>query len=383
MPVGPLLAVLRLLSGRARTVGTGDILLFLGLGLHLAVVGVVLAWRPSEDEATLYDVVNICHELIGGLVMEKTHACEGHRDAILVAGVDNMVVADGATGLGDVLHTALVGALDVVSEGEEGITTQCHARVLGYPRFLGLGGKHFGLLGEELLPGAVAQYILVLVGDIDIDGVVAVGTAYAGLEGQVHHLRTLAEPPYIGLVACQTGAVDAALLAGTDTDGLSVLDVAHRVALGVLERDEGNDQVALGLGRKGLVLGGNVLEEGGVIEPNLVAALLKGDAEHLLALYGRGGIVGIYLDDVIGTLALVMQYLDGLGSIAGSYDTIAHLALDEACGGGVADIAQRYEVTIRAHAVGTAGTGVSTGQRGKFEVYIVYKVDALERLGER
>ena len=60
--------------------GTGDILLFLGLGLHLAVVGVVLAWRPSEDEATLDDVVNICHELIGGLVVEETHACEGHSD---------------------------------------------------------------------------------------------------------------------------------------------------------------------------------------------------------------------------------------------------------------------------------------------------------------
>ena len=43
MSVGTLFAVLGLLTGRAATVGTGDILLFLGLGLHL----VLLLARPS------------------------------------------------------------------------------------------------------------------------------------------------------------------------------------------------------------------------------------------------------------------------------------------------------------------------------------------------
>lgn len=38
------------------------------------------------------------------LVMEQTHAGEGHGDAVLVGHLDDVVVADGAPGLGDVLH---------------------------------------------------------------------------------------------------------------------------------------------------------------------------------------------------------------------------------------------------------------------------------------
>ena len=39
LPVGPLLAVLGFLAGGAAAVCAGDVLLFLGLGLHLAAVG--------------------------------------------------------------------------------------------------------------------------------------------------------------------------------------------------------------------------------------------------------------------------------------------------------------------------------------------------------
>jgi len=38
MPVGPLLTVFGLLLGRATTVSTSDVLLFLGLGLYLVVL---------------------------------------------------------------------------------------------------------------------------------------------------------------------------------------------------------------------------------------------------------------------------------------------------------------------------------------------------------
>ena len=38
MPIGPLLTVFGLLLGRTATVGTSDILLFLGLGLDLVVL---------------------------------------------------------------------------------------------------------------------------------------------------------------------------------------------------------------------------------------------------------------------------------------------------------------------------------------------------------
>ena len=54
-------------------------------------------------------------------MVEQPHAGEGHRDAVLVARFDHVVVTHGAASLRDVFHTTLVRPLDVVAEGEEGI----------------------------------------------------------------------------------------------------------------------------------------------------------------------------------------------------------------------------------------------------------------------
>ena len=54
-------------------------------------------------------------------MMEQSYASECHGDAILVAGLDDIIVANAAAGLCNIFHAALVGALDVVAEGEEGI----------------------------------------------------------------------------------------------------------------------------------------------------------------------------------------------------------------------------------------------------------------------
>ena len=60
MPVRPLLTVFGFLSGRAATVGTGDVLFLLGLGLDLAVVlGLIAA--PSEVDAVFEDILKIVH----------------------------------------------------------------------------------------------------------------------------------------------------------------------------------------------------------------------------------------------------------------------------------------------------------------------------------
>ena len=174
--------------------------------------------------------------------------------------------------------------------------------------------------------------------DIHIDGVVAVGTADTIDEGQVHHFRMLAQPPDVGLVTCQTGAVDTALLTGTDTDGLTVLHVADRVRLRILQGDQGDDQVALGLRGEGLVLRRDVLEEGIVVELDLIAALLEGDAEHLLALDGLWHVAGVYLNHIIGALALVLQYLNGLRGVVRGNHTVAHLALQQLSRCGVAGV---------------------------------------------
>ena len=162
-------------------------------------------------------------------MMEQTHTCEGHGNAILVAGHNDMIIAYGTTCLSNVLNTTLVGTLDIVAKGEESITAKAHLGVLGNPLFFLGQGKHLGLLSEELLPCAITQYVIVLIlRDIHVDSVIAVGTTDAWLEGQVEHLGMLAQPPDVGLLTSQTGAVDTALLTSTDTDGLPVRDVADR-----------------------------------------------------------------------------------------------------------------------------------------------------------
>jgi len=54
-------------------------------------------------------------------VMEQADAGHRHCDAVFVAGLDDVVVADGAAALCDVGDAALMRALDVVAEREEGV----------------------------------------------------------------------------------------------------------------------------------------------------------------------------------------------------------------------------------------------------------------------
>ena len=178
--------------------------------------------------------------------------------------------------------------------------------------------------------------------------------------------------------------MDTALLSCADADSLTVLHVADGVRLCIFQRDEGDDQVALGLGCEGLVLCGHILEEGVVVELDLVAALLEGDAEHLFPLDRLRLVVGVYLDHVIGTLALVFQDFDSLGRIVGSNHTVAHLALQQLGGSGVAGVAESHEVTVARHTVGTTGAGVGTGDRTLVEILdVVHEVDLLQCVAER
>jgi hypothetical protein len=54
-------------------------------------------------------------------MVEQTDACEGHSDAVLVAGHDDVVVSYRTASLGNELHTTLVGTLNIIAKGEESI----------------------------------------------------------------------------------------------------------------------------------------------------------------------------------------------------------------------------------------------------------------------
>ena len=115
---------------------------------------------------------------------------------------------------------------------------------------------------------------------------------------QVQDFRVLTEPSDIGLIAGQTGAVDARLLPGTDADGHAVFYVADGVGLGVFQGNEGDDEVPLSRFRNGLVLRRNVLQQ---IGRNLsfVSVLFKGDAVDFFRFDEVRLIVGIDLKDAV------------------------------------------------------------------------------------
>ena len=293
-----------------------------------------------------------------------------------------MVVADATTCLCNVLHTALVGTLHIVAKGEEGIAAEAYACILGYPGLLLLTAEWFWLLCEELLPFAICQDIHIVVADIDIDCVVSVGTTNAWDEGQGHHLRVLTQPPDVCLVACQTGAVNAALLTCADTDGLTVFDVANAVALRIFEGNQGNDEVALGVGREVLVDGRNVLEECRVIQFHFVPALFECHAEHLFTLDRCRGVVRVNLYDVVSSLAFVSENLECFLCVAGCNDAVAHFALDDEGCCFVASVAQGNEVAVAAHAVGTASSGISTGDGAEGHLDVIHEIDAGQGLAQ-
>ena len=158
--------------------------------------------------------------------------------------------------------------------------------------------------------------------------------------------------------------MDAALLAGADADGLAVLDIAHRVGLRVLERDESDDHVDLGRLGNLLVLRHDVGEQG-LVDLVVVAALLKGDAEDVLGLLGGRHVVGVDLDDVVLAGLLGLEDLKSLVGIAGSDDAVGNLALEVAGHVGVAGVGQGHPVAVGAQAVGTAGADVGAGDGGE------------------
>ena len=132
-------------------------------------------------------------------MMEEANVSERHSNAILVASIDNIIVTDATACFCYVFNTTLVSTFDVVTEWEESIATNAYTLVQCNPSLLLLAGQWLRLLCEELLPNTILQYVFPLIRDVDIDGVITVCTANLLLERQVHHLRTLAQPPLVCL----------------------------------------------------------------------------------------------------------------------------------------------------------------------------------------
>ena len=115
----------------------------------------------------------------------------------------------------------------------------------------------------------------------------------------------LPQEPVIGLAARESGAVDAALLARAHADGLAVLDIADRVGLGVLQRNQRHDHIERCRVGQVLVVGDDVVQHRAV-DLQIVVALLEGHAKYVALLNGLGLIRRVDLHDIVAALALAL-----------------------------------------------------------------------------
>ena len=148
----------------------------------------------------------------------------------------------------------------------------------------------------------------------------------------------LTQEPGVCLGACQTSAVDTALLTGTHADCLTVISKANGVRLGVLQGDQGYDQVDLSILRQFFVFGNDVAEQC-LIDLEIITALVESNTKDFLDFLFFGNIIGINFHHIVAALALALQNLKSLFGIAGSNHTIGNLGGDQRSGQFVADIA--------------------------------------------
>ncbi len=313
-------------------------------------------------------------------MMEESHAGKGHDNTVLVGSVDNIVIAYAAAVLGDILNAALACTLNIVAKGEESIGANGDTAHSCYPFLFLFTGEDFRLNLEGLLPNALGENIFIFFGNIDVDGVVAVCAADAVHKLETKHLGMLTEHPVVGLAACKTGAVDAALLTCTDADGLAILDVADRVGLGVLQGDEAQKQVVLSFEGKLLVLGYDISEKL-LIYLEAVISLLESDAVYMTALNGIGLIIGIDLYDVVSALFLTAEDLESFVGVSRGDNAVGYLLKQIAGGGFVAGVAESGPVSIRAETVSSAGLDICTGDGTG--IAAVGKIDLLFYFGKR
>ena len=266
--------------------------------------------------------------------MEQTDTCEGHSHAVLVTALNDCIISDRSARLGDVLDTALLRALDIVGEREESVGAESDIMSLIEPCALLFRCEDFRLHLEDLLPCAVSQNVHILLTDVDVDRIVAVSAADIVDERKLKYLRALAEQPVVSLVACETYAVYAGLLSCADADRLTVVSVAYRVGLCVLQSDQRDHEVAL-CGFREVLVGGDDICKNVIVDDKLVAPLFKCDAEDILVLKRFRHIFRIDLDDVVVSVPLGAEDLKSFLCITGSDDTVGDLTLDDlGCGCG-------------------------------------------------
>ena len=118
-------------------------------------------------------------------MVEETNARKCHGDTVAIAGLNDLVIANGSARFRDIRDTALSRSFNVIAEGEEGIRGERDAVQRIEPLTLLFPRERFRLDGKYAFPASVPQQILTLLTDVDIDCIIAIGALYIRAEGKV------------------------------------------------------------------------------------------------------------------------------------------------------------------------------------------------------
>ena len=174
----------------------------------------------------------------------------------------------------------------------------------------------------------------------------------------------LTHKPGVCLSARKSCAVDSRLLTCSNTDSLSVYCIADRVRLCIFKRDKSYDKISLCAVGKLLILRYDVLKKM-LADLELISSLLKGYAKNVLCFYGCGTVFGVYLNHVVAALSLTLEYLECLGLVSGSDDSVGNLTCKKLCRGNVADVRKCYPVAKGAKTVCSSCANVCAS-KGRF-----------------
>ena len=117
-------------------------------------------------------------------MVEQSHSGEAHCDSVFVAGFDYVFIANASAGFCYIGNTAAARSFNVVSEGEECVGRKSYAGDRVEICLLFFLCQLFRTGSEVVLPYVVAQHVLILFGDVNVDYVVSVGSAEGGKEGK-------------------------------------------------------------------------------------------------------------------------------------------------------------------------------------------------------
>lgn len=179
----------------------------------------------------------------------ETQVGVGKDDTVVIGSLDALGVHDGTARCCEVLDTALSSSVDIVREGEERIGRAGNALELLHVLFSFLFAQRRGNFVEQAFPLSTLRRVSFehLTSDEEVDGVGLVGSLGTLLEGQCKNSRVVTQPPVIGLVACQSGAVNSRLLTSAETDDGTVQCVTNGVRLSVFQCQGSDGQVGDGL----------------------------------------------------------------------------------------------------------------------------------------